>query len=185
MRDQQPNPRALRIEPLCKASASLQGSWPLVGLQRLSEGFAAVADGSAHWTLKASTRAVAGGAAQLWVHLSATALVPLQCQRCLAPMAEHLQVDRAIRFVHGEDLAARLDEETDEDVLNLPAALDLQVLVEDELILALPIVPRHAGPCPQPLLPDLAISEAPPAAASDKPHPFAALAALKRHGGGP
>ncbi len=185
MRDQQPNPRALRIEPLCKTSASLRGSWPLTSLQRLSEGYAAAADGSAHWTLQASTRAVAGAAAQLWVHLRATALVPLQCQRCLAPMAEQLRVDRAIRFVHGEDLAARLDEETDEDVLSLPAALDLQALVEDELILALPIVPRHEGPCPQPLLSEGASSLAPPIPANEKPHPFAALAALKRLGGGP
>ncbi len=184
MQERQPNPRALRLEPLCKAGATVQGTWPLVGMQRLAADFAAVADGNAHWALQGSTRAVAGGEAELWVRVQAHALVPLQCQRCLGPMAERLDVDRAIRFVRGEDLAARLDEETDDDVLSLPAALDLHALVEDELILALPLVPRHAGPCPQPLLPETAAAdETPPQPANEEPHPFAALAALKRSGG--
>ena len=185
MQERQPNPRALRLEPLCKAGASLHGTWPLVGMQRLADSFAAVTDGSAHWALQGSTRPVAGGEAELWLQVRAQALVPLQCQRCLGPMAERLEVDRAIRFVRGEDLAARLDEETDDDVLALPAALDVHALVEDELILALPIVPRHEGPCPQPLLPETAgVDETAPPQTTEEPHPFAALAALKRRGGG-
>lgn len=180
-RQPQNNPRAARVEPLCRAGASLEGSWPLVSLQRLSEDFAAAADGSAHWTLQGSTKAVAGAEPELWVQLNAHAVVPLQCQRCLGPMAQRLIVNRAIRFVRGEELAARLDEKSDDDVLSLPAALDVLALVEDELILSLPIVPRHEGPCPQPLLPEVgAGGGAPLAAASDEPHPFAPLAGLKR-----
>ncbi len=186
MQEHQNNPRAVRVESLCRSGASLEGSWPLVGMQRLSEDFAAVADGSAHWALQGSTRPVAGAAAELWLRVNAHAVVPLQCQRCLGPMSLRLQVDRAIRFVRGEDLAARLDEEADDDVLSLPAALDVLVLVEDELILSLPIVPRHEGPCPQPLLPEVgAGADAPLQADNDEPHPFAALAALKRSGDGP
>ena len=180
MRERQANPRALRLEPLCKEGGSLQGSWPLAALTRLAESFSAAADGSAHWTLTGATKQPAGSAQQLWVHLTAQAVVPLQCQRCLRPLAQQLQVDRSIRFVHGEDLAARLDEETEDDVMSLPAALDVQDLVEDELILALPIVPRHEGSCPQPLASPTvqAIAEALPA--TKQPHPFAALAVLKR-----
>ena len=62
-------------------------------------------------------------------------------------------------------------------MLALEPALDLQSLVEDELLLALPLVPRHEV-CPEPL--PLEPEPAAPAAA----HPFAALAALKR-GPGP
>jgi uncharacterized protein len=47
--------------------------------------------------------------------------------------------------------------------------------VEDELILALPLVPRHDA-CPQPLAAP-ATAEEPLA---ERPNPFAALAALKR-----
>lgn len=180
MRERQANPRALRLEPLCKEDGTLQGSWPLAALTRLAEGFSAAADGSASWTLKGSTRQPAGGAPQLWVQLTAQAVVPLQCQRCLGPLAQRLEVDRFIRFVHGEDLAARLDEETEDDVMSLPDLLDVQELVEDELILTLPIVPRHDGPCPQPLVLPAAPAMVEEAPAAQRPHPFAALAALKR-----
>lgn len=183
MKESHSNARALRIEPICKEGASLNGSWPLAALQRLSEGLAGPADGSASWRLQGSTRTVAGGETQLWVQLTAHAAVPMQCQRCLAPMSQRLEVDRAIRFVRGEEKAAQLDEETEDDVLCLPAALDLRELVEDELILALPIVPRHEGVCPQPLV--AAFDPEPTTQPeADEPHPFAALAALKRQGGG-
>ena len=180
MRERQANPRALRLEPLCKEGGSLQGSWPLAALTRLSESFSAAPDGSASWALKGSTQQPAGGATQLWVQLTAQAVVPLQCQRCLGPLAQRLEVDRSICFVHGEDLAARLDEETEDDVMSLPATLDVQDLVEDELILALPIVPRHDGPCPQPLAPEAVQAVADAVPATKQPHPFAALAVLKR-----
>ena len=184
MQERQPNPRALRLQPLCKAGDSLQGSWPLVGMQRLSDGFAAVADGAVQWALLGSARPVAGGESELWVQLRAHAVVPLQCQRCLGPLAELLEVERSIRFVRGEDLAARLDEEADDDVLSLPPALDLHALVEDELILALPLVPRHEGPCPEPLLSAQSANENASAQPADKePHPFAALASLKSGSG--
>jgi uncharacterized protein len=48
--------------------------------------------------------------------------------------------------------------------------------VEDELLLALPIVPMHER-CPMPL--PMAADEAPATEETDRPHPFAALAALK------
>ena len=65
-------------------------------------------------------------------------------------------------------------------MLVLSRQFDLRELVEDELLLTLPIVPKHEQ-CPA-LLP----SAAPGLAAEDvaPAHPFAALAALKR-GGGP
>ena len=66
-------------------------------------------------------------------------------------------------------------DDSEDDVLALTRALDLRELVEDELLLALPIVPRHEV-CPEPL-PQPADDAAP---AEPAPHPFAALAALKR-----
>jgi hypothetical protein len=80
------------------------------------------------------------------------------------------------RFVAGEDAAAALDAESEDDVLALTPALDLRQLIEDELLLALPIVPRHDH-CPEPL--PRAFAD-PQGAASPAENPFAALAALKR-----
>jgi uncharacterized protein len=80
-------------------------------------------------------------------------------------------------FVDDEAAAAELDAESEDDVLVSSAHFDLLALVEDELLLALPIVPRHDA-CPAPLpAPSDDLSEEPRA------NPFAALAALKRGGG--
>jgi uncharacterized protein len=66
----------------------------------------------------------------------------LQCQRCLGPMI--FDVDRPIllAFVHNDEQAIALPDAYDpwvvrEDLVNA------QELVEDELLLALPAVPRH------------------------------------------
>jgi uncharacterized protein len=96
----------------------------------------------------------------------------VQCQRCLEPLPVTLAVDRQIRFVEGEEEAERLDADSDDDVLALEPATDLHALLEDELILALPLVPRHAD-CGLP---------SGGAAVEDPSHPFAGLAALRRAG---
>jgi uncharacterized protein len=100
-----------------------------------------------------------------------------------------LQVDRRFRFVRTEAEAARLDEDSDDDVLVLEPRLDLAELLEDEFILALPIVPMHDS-CPQPLLtpaqpglrPGVAAQDA-NATQAERPNPFAALAALRKKPG--
>ena len=99
----------------------------------------------------------------------------LVCQRCLGPVEAVLDADRSFLFVAGEDAAAALDADSEDDVLALTRSLDLRELVEDELLLALPLVPRHEE-CPEPL-------EVPPdadAPVEEKKNPFAVLAALKR-----
>ena len=191
----QPDPRALRLQALCKNDTTVQGQWPLASMPRLAESFSGAADGHADWSLHTSTRQVAGGQAQLWARLQARAVAPLQCQRCLAPLQQPLEVDQLIRFVQGEEMAAQLDEESEEDVMHLPAQLNLYALLEDELILALPIVPRHEGTCPQPLQFEAMGMAGARAGApggrqagggemetlegEKKPHPFAVLAGLK------
>lgn len=173
--------RRLDLARLADAAATLQGSWPLGDLVRLTEDAAPAGDAVVRWTVRGERRARPGGPAEPWLHLEAAATVRLTCQRCLQPMDEPLAVARSFRFVADEAAAEREDELADEDVLALPprGRLDLQPLVEDELILALPIVPRHAA-CPAPLT----LRAADPEAGDDPPkaNPFAALAALKRRG---
>jgi uncharacterized protein len=174
----------LDVLAFCRAGDSLSGAWPLPHMQRLASSLQTppAADAVATWRAQGSLRPVAGGPPEVWLHLHGQATVALQCQRCLCTMSEALTVERQFRFVRHEDEAARLDEELEDDVLVLPARLDLIELLEDELILGLPIVPRHDGVCPDPLpvRVDAEVDTAP------APHAFAALAALKgRSGGGP
>jgi len=176
------DPRALELLAFCRSGSVLQGEWPQSSMARLS---ASLADAGpaplpVTWSAAGQLRPVVGGEAEVWLHLTASTTVSLQCQRCLQAMTENLQVDRHLRFVRGEAEAARLDEASEDDVLELPARLDLHALTEDELILALPLVPRHERcPAPLPLRDDTEVPEDAPA-----PKPFAALAALRRRGPG-
>ncbi len=180
VKDKPTDPRALELRGACADGAQLEGRWPLALFERLLPSLAEPpGDALVTWQVQATQKPVTGGDPERWLHLQAQATVPLQCQRCLAAMAQPVALDRRFRFVTGEEEAERLDEESDDDVLALPVRLDLQELLEDELILALPLVPRHEGVCPDPL-PAPAAGE--PAAEGERPHPFAALAALRKPG---
>ncbi len=120
-----------------------------------------------------------GARAEIWLHLTARACVWRDCQRCLQPVALALDLARALRFVADEATAEALDAESEDDVLALPRYLDLHELVEDELLLALPLVPMHMQ-CPQALPTSVDFDAGDELAAPA--HPFAALAALQgRH----
>ena len=129
------------------------------------------------WEAVGEERHDAAGRAEPWLHLSAHATLPLVCQRCLAPVQTRIEVDRWFRFAPDEDAAAALDEESEEDVLVVSRDFDLHGLIEDELLMELPITPRHEV-CPQ----DVPLSVADPdfeAAQEKRANPFAALAKLR------
>lgn len=169
------DPRRLDVAAAAASGAELGGRWPLSGLTRLTEGAAGQVDEPVTWSARFEQRREPGGAAQVWLQLHARARVARECQRCLQPVLLALDIDRAFRFAATEDEAAALDADSEDDVLALSRRLDLRELVEDELLLALPIVPKHEQ-CPAPLAPPEASEDGAPA------HPFAALASLKGRG---
>ena len=173
------DPLRLDVERFASDGGSLQGDWPLGGMRRLAETCHAeaqpAATGRVAWQAVGERRRRVAATPEAWLQLSLDATVRLTCQRCLGPVEAPLKFERWFHFVAGEEQAAQLDAESEEDVLASTRSLDLHQLAEDELLLALPIVPRHEA-CPQPLLPPAD----PPAAEDDAPHPFAALAGLKR-----
>jgi uncharacterized protein len=181
MKERPLDPHALNVRSFCADAATTSGRWPLGGLARLvgSVFVAPAPDDAAEWQAQGSVVAAAGSEPEIWLHLSGSARVTLQCQRCLQAVQQDLAVDRRFRFVRSEEEAERLDETSEDDVLVLAPRLDLQDLLEDELILALPIVARHEGDCPDPLpMPVDDLEDEEPA-----PNPFAALAALRGRGG--
>jgi uncharacterized protein len=137
-----------------------------------------------HWQAEGEQRLVTGGEPEVWLHLTAQACVNMRCQRCLGALAVPLDLDRWIRFVRDASQAESLDAELEDDVLELQRYMDLRELAEDELLLALPLVPRH-DTCPQPLpssAGDVGDDQAADAA-PQRPNPFAALAQLKKKSG--
>ena len=172
------DPLRLDVEVFANEAAELAGHWPLRVFDRVGEALATAptdADEVA-WSARGELRTLRGGEPRSWLHLRASCCLALECQRCLKPVTVAIEVKRDFLFVQGEEAAAQLDAETDDDVLAMPRILDLRELVEDELLLAMPLVPRH-DVCPEPL--PVRIDEE---ALDDRPNPFAALAALKRPG---
>ncbi|MDO4248805.1 MAG: YceD family protein [Neisseria sp.] len=94
----------------------------------------------------------------------------LVCQRCLKPMPFALrEMSRIVLFSNEESLdKAMLADDELEGMLSEPE-LDVGVLVEDQILMALPFSPRHEH-CDNAQL---------DAASRDKSNPFAALAGLK------
>jgi uncharacterized protein len=172
------DPFRLDVVVFAKEAGTLEGRWPLASFDRIADsavpGVPVTDDYEVHWSARGEQRQMRGGDAQIWLHLEAAAKVSLECQRCLQPVSVPLQMSRQFLFVHGEDAAAQLDADSEDDVLAITRALDLRELIEDELLLAMPIVPRHEV-CPEPL-----VAPADDEIADGPPNPFAALAALKR-----
>jgi uncharacterized protein len=175
------DPRRLDVEAFADEGGNLNGAWTLSQLPRLAAVTCSSATPEAEsliqWTARGERRHTKPAPAQIWLHVSANVHLHLLCQRCLQPCAMRLDAQRSFMFVAGEQAAAELDETSEDDVLALTRALDLRDLVEDELLLSLPLVPKHVH-CPQPLLaPTLEAG-----GSEHAPHPFAALATLKGNG---
>lgn len=172
------HPRHLDVRAFAQAGATLEGEDLLSEHERLlAETGGQGADRPVRWVARGQLQTDASGQGRVWLHLQAGVTLPLTCQRCLGPADITLQVERAFRFVATEAQAESEDEASEEDVLVLSRDFDLAALVEDELLMALPLVPRHEV-CPTEVR--LAVQDADfETAQAAKPQPFAVLAGLK------
>ncbi|WP_198086044.1 DUF177 domain-containing protein [Variovorax sp. E3] len=171
-------PERLNVPGFTAAGATLDAADPVPDYARLSAELAAPApDAVVNWEASGEERPGADGKAVPWLHLEAEAVVPLVCQRCLTPVDTVLSVDRWFRFVADEATAEAQDEESDEDLLVVSRDFDLHALIEDELLMEIPVMPVH-DVCPVPV--QLSSSDEDfQAAEESKPNPFAVLGALR------
>lgn len=181
MRPKDFDPEQLDVAALARAAGRLEGEWPLASMERVAEEAhedAPPGETAVTWSAEGELRPRPGGEPQVWLHLHARTVLGMECQRCLRPVHVALEVERAFRFERDESAAAQADLDSEEDVLALPRFLDLRTLLEDELLLALPLVPRHQD-CAMPAggqARDPDFDQAP----AERENPFAALAALKK-----
>lgn len=178
------NPARLDAAAFARAQARLAGRLPLSALSRLTEDLhdRALVDASpeVEWVLSGEQRPGATGAdPDAWLRLQATASVPLTCQRCLGAVQTPLAIDHWFRMVADEAAAEAQDDDCEEDLLALEPLPNLIEVLEDEFIMGLPLVPVHEE-CPQALVNPAQDRSMPVVEAEEKPHPFAALAALKK-----
>jgi uncharacterized protein len=98
----------------------------------------------------------------------------LQCQRCLEALQYAVNVSNTLVIVPpGAQPVDEIEDPEAPDTIDADAELDVAALVEDEVLLSLPLAPRHAeGVCQSRL--DLHQDDSEPRSA------FAQLAALKQ-----
>ena len=102
--------------------------------------------------------------------------MPLQCQRTLEPYVQTVDERLDAVFIASEGEADWVPEAFDTWLLEEGERINPWRLVEDELLLAIPMVPRQPG---EPLVwRDAEVGEAADASAGD--NPFAVLAALRQ-----
>ncbi|MGH8370331.1 MAG: YceD family protein [Gammaproteobacteria bacterium] len=80
---------------------------------------------------------------QIMVQGEAQAELVLTCQRCLRPMQQHVSAEFRLAWVRDEREAATLQTGSCDPLLSADGRVKLAELVEDELLLALPIVALH------------------------------------------
>lgn len=107
-----------------------------------------------------------------FLKLTLDAHLHMDCQRCLSPMPIALQLSFTYLVTNQSEEEILLNEEMDDDVdlLTLDTQMDVGVIMEDELLMALPIAPVHAHACAQAGM-----------VSGEKPNPFAVLHQLKKH----
>lgn len=144
----------------------LTGTFPVFSLRRVAD-MLADDSGILSWIALGETDADR----KAFLLIEVVGEFQLICQRCLGALAYGLEIKSRLQLVpHG---AAWPDEDLEDDRVDPIAASDSQsllALVEDEVLLALPIAPRHQS-CSLPGYDD----------GSPVASPFADLAKLKKH----
>ena len=165
-------PPSLDLARAARQTYGLQGRLPVKSLPRLSAALASDA-GEVQVALEAGV----DPARRVTVTGSIDAELELQCQRCLEPVRLAVHAEPHLAWVKSDEQLAALPEEY-EPLLSADGDVDLKELVAEELLLALPLVPKHEG--------DTACggftepAERPAEDGEVRKNPFAELAKLKR-----
>lgn len=165
-------PEWLDLRRVGASGARLEGTVAVSGLRRLCARLE-----SGEGEASAEVAVAFDQARQAVVSGRVRATVVMRCERCLGAVEVPLAGEFALAVVESEPAADRLPAE-EEPVLAERGRLAVHALLEDELLLALPIVARHEDTAcdggRRLFGPDGEVPEA------EREHPFAALAALKR-----
>lgn len=148
---------------------ALRGNVPLLSLKRL-KGYLADLAGELAYLITG----LLDDQGRPALKISINGAVDLSCQRCLERVKHVVDIKATLLLARNEDELSRYDEDVFVDAIHASAELDVLALIEDEVILSLPISPRHEGT-------ECHIStKAKKHEATTKEHPFTVLASLKR-----
>jgi uncharacterized protein len=160
-------PERVDASRMVQARRTFEGKLPLASFHRLRASLAS-AEGEADYALEFGKDEL--GVAYLAVRVEAE--LPLTCQRSLEVFRQPVAIDQRLGLIAEESEEAALPPGY-EPLLIPDGAVDLAGVIEDELILALPVVPVKPG---APLEWKDEASED----VESEPNPFAALEGLKK-----
>lgn len=129
----------------CRHGEQRSGTTPVTELPRLAAETASPG-GAVRWSFEGSRHVK--GYPQL--SMTVTGEVSLLCQRCLLPMPQTFETHALLVLAPDEAEADATEQALDDDRMDVIVShdsLDLLQLVEDEVLLSLPLSPRHAT-CP-------------------------------------
>jgi uncharacterized protein len=164
---------------LTRSGLEVTGQTPLARFDRLLEDLPEQADTMVVWSVLGERDSL--GQFFLRVRVKAAPLV--ECQRCLTPFEwpvdtyNRLQVVNTEAALEGDDVR---DPDQSDDVIERIVGsrrLDVLALIEDEIILSLPYVPKH-DVCPS--VSGHLAHQGEPEADEGHPSPFAVLGRLKK-----
>ncbi|MDD3884714.1 MAG: YceD family protein [Gallionella sp.] len=145
--------------------SEIRGELPVSGMERLSD-LLADSQGGVRYALR-------GGSdkdGQLYLEVEISGICQLLCQRCLKAMAYPVTIANRL-LLQVEDGLEQMEGDDQPDSIAPNRHLDVAALLEDEVLLSLPIAPRHAeGEC---------VAVYRQADQGGERHPFAALGQLK------
>lgn len=155
------------VRELAKSGTCLAGTVPAAGFARLVD---LLLEDGAKVDYRISGRL--DGDENPRVMIGVSGRLTMRCQRCLGPVLQIIEACRELRFLSDPaQLPDVADEDADVDDLLTPPAMHVLEWVEEEILLGLPIAPRHEeGGCLPPVNP-----AAEPDAAANR---FAVLAGL-------
>lgn len=171
----------LDVRAACRQEEVESGEAPLAGLSRCRE---ITSEGG---TFAYEVRFFEGqGVHPLQAEIRISAPLQLECSRCMEPVVQTVSVASRVTFVFSDEQAEHVETETEPVVLGREGRIRLVDLLEDEILMAVPLMPVHEEACS-----DLASGRAYESGRIDESaseegseNPFAALAALKKGPGG-
>ncbi len=122
-----------------RTGSKLHGAWPVAGFSRLRDALR-----TDEGTLQYDLRGVAQERGYPALHLKVSGALQLVCQRCLGALEFPLHIDVSLGLaetqaeIDAEPLAAEGPER-----IVAGAEMPVRDLVEDEVLLAIPLAPRH------------------------------------------
>lgn len=166
----------INLFEFARSEQAKEGELELIRMMRLES---PKREGALHW----KATGFVSRQKKLHLDLEIAGIVDLVCQRCLEPVKLKLALQRRFLIARTEQEAdaVPMDDDTMEVVVGSDS-FDFEALVEDEVLLSLPLVPMHQD-CRQPLLNSDAGEDVGKSAEDvqngSKISPFAALAQLK------